>query len=149
MKPMDKVKCVRLHMERGITAMCGDGGNDAGALKAAHTGVALSDADASVVGHFSSKTKSINACVDLLREARCSLDVSFASYKYLMMYGEILAFIGMVQYLFRVNISQAIYIMIDGTTVPLSWALTMAVPTKILAETRPTARLFGKHMLFL
>ena len=140
---MDKVKCIRLHMERGITAMCGDGGNDAGALKAAHTGISLSDADSSVVAHFSSNVRSITSCVELLKEARCSLDVSFASYRYLIMYGEILAFIGMAQYLFKVSISQAAYILIDGSTVPLSWALTMALPATKLVETRPTARLLG------
>ena len=36
MSPESKTKCVRLHMKYDITAMCGDGGNDAGALKAAH-----------------------------------------------------------------------------------------------------------------
>jgi cation-transporting ATPase 13A3/4/5 len=81
MSPLDKAKCVRLHMANHITAMCGDGGNDAGALKASHAGIALSGNGSSVVSHFSSSDISINSCVELLREARCSLDVSFASYK--------------------------------------------------------------------
>ncbi|KAI8608125.1 hypothetical protein BC830DRAFT_1072366, partial [Chytriomyces sp. MP71] len=143
MSPDDKVMCVRLHMEKAITAMCGDGGNDAGALKAAHSGIALSEAESSVVAHFSSRNRSVFSCVELLREARCALDISFASYKYLIMYGEILAFLGLIQYYFNVNMSQAMWILIDGSTVPLSWALTQAVPAKRLARTRPTARLLG------
>ncbi|KAJ3014733.1 UNVERIFIED_CONTAM: hypothetical protein HDU68_000163, partial [Siphonaria sp. JEL0065] len=143
MSPDDKVMCVRLHMEKAITAMCGDGGNDAGALKAAHSGIALSEAESSVVAHFSSRERSIFSCVELLREARCALDISFASYKYLIMYGEVLAFIGLIQYYFTVNMSQAMWILIDGSTVPLSWALTQAVPARRLSRTRPTARLLG------
>ena len=42
-----------------IGLMCGDGGNDCGALKAAHGGSALSDAEASVVAPFTSLDKSI------------------------------------------------------------------------------------------
>eukprot|EP00842_Homolaphlyctis_polyrhiza_P003028 jgi/Hompol1/3726/HPOL_003341-RA len=147
MSPEDKVKCVRLHMATHVTAMCGDGGNDAGALKAAHAGVALSEAKSSVVSHFSSSDRSVMSCVELLKEARCSLDVSFASYKYLIMYGEILAFVGLVQYYFVVNMSQAMWILIDGSTVPISWALTMARPSRRLADSRPTARLLGPETI--
>ena len=64
-----------------VVGMCGDGGNDCGALRAAHAGVALSEAEASVVSPFTSKTKSIRSVVDLLREGRGSLATSFAGYK--------------------------------------------------------------------
>jgi cation-transporting ATPase 13A3/4/5 len=53
MTPTGKVQCIQLHMERGITAMTGDGGNDCGALRAAHVGLALSEAEASIVSPFS------------------------------------------------------------------------------------------------
>ena len=59
------------------------------------------------------------------------------------MYGEILAFVGLIQYFFVVNISQPLWILIDGSTVPLSWAITLAKPALKLARTRPTARLLG------
>ncbi|KAJ9068676.1 hypothetical protein DSO57_1026296 [Entomophthora muscae] len=73
MTPRDKVTCVKLHMARGITAMCGDGGNDCGALRAAHVGLALSEAEASIVSPFSTNRRTIESCVELIRQGRAAL----------------------------------------------------------------------------
>ena len=83
--PSAKELIVRMHIAKGlIVGMCGDGGNDCGALRAAHAGVALSEAEASVVSPFTAGTKSVRSVVDLLREGRCALATSFAGYKFLI-----------------------------------------------------------------
>ena len=64
--PDNKLSIVATFVEMGdITLMCGNGGNDCGALKAAHVGIALSDAEASVVAPFTSLDKSITSVIEV------------------------------------------------------------------------------------
>ena len=84
MSPVSKTMLVMKFRELGfITGMCGDGGNDCGALRASHAGIALSEAEASVVSPFTATTKSPTSTVDLVLEGRASLATSFANYKFL------------------------------------------------------------------
>eukprot|EP00808_Paulinella_micropora_P010657 g65228.t1 len=89
MTPVDKVSVVQHYVNRGwITLFCGDGGNDCGALRTAHVGVALSNAEASVVSPFTALDKSCQSVIQVLLEGRCALSAAFSSYKYMLMYGQ-------------------------------------------------------------
>ncbi|XP_077861935.1 putative cation-transporting ATPase 13A4, partial [Saccoglossus kowalevskii] len=47
--------------------MCGDGANDCGALKTAHAGISLSEAEASVASPFTSKIGNITCVPKVIR----------------------------------------------------------------------------------
>ncbi|GMF34884.1 unnamed protein product [Phytophthora fragariaefolia] len=149
MTPDDKVDCVKMHMEAGaVTGMCGDGGNDCGALRIAHAGIALSDADASVVSPFTSKPKTIQSVVDICREGRCSLATSFASVKFLIMYGVIASTLRLFQWYNATILSEWCFILADGfTLVGLSYVITLSKPLRDLRDQRPTSSLIGPSTL--
>lgn len=69
-----------------ISGMCGDGANDCGALKAAHAGISLSEAEASVASPFTSGNPNISCVPTLIREGRCALVTSFGIFKYMAAY---------------------------------------------------------------
>ncbi|KAF0700990.1 Aste57867_8436 [Aphanomyces stellatus] len=86
-KPQLKTWIVQRLMATGLfVGMTGDGTNDCGALKAAHVGLALSDAEASIVAPFTSRDKAIGDVVTLIREGRCALTTSLLSFKFMVMY---------------------------------------------------------------
>jgi len=148
MKPFDKVACVEMFMKQSIVGMCGDGGNDCGALRAAHAGVALSDAEAAVVSPFSSKNHSIWVVVDLIRHGRATLANSFASYKAMVMLGQICAWCQVVLYSYPVSFSANAWLAFEFVSVLIPFALTLSKPHSVLAARRPTFSLVGPTVLF-
>jgi len=147
--PQDKVNVVSYFIHKGkITLMCGDGGNDCGALKTAHVGIALSEAEASMVSPFTSLEKSITSVVDVLKEGRCALSSAFASYKYMLMYGQIATVNQIAAGYFYTTFSEWSWVFLDGVwLIALAFSLPLATPSKKLAPSRPTSSLFGWQTL--
>ncbi|XP_037105129.1 probable cation-transporting ATPase 13A3 isoform X2 [Syngnathus acus] len=69
-----------------FVAMCGDGANDCGALKRAHSGISLSELEASVASPFTSRTPNISCVPSLIREGRAALITSFCVFKFMALY---------------------------------------------------------------
>jgi len=163
MSPADKVSVVNLYITAGfVTAMCGDGGNDCGALRAAHVGVALSDAEASVVSPFTGVSKSAMAVVDVLLEGRCGLASAFACYKNVILYGLIETLNQMVNAYYAITFGEWCWVMLDGFWImATSFSLATVKPARTLAKRRPTGSpmdvitmsaaigMFAIHCIFL
>eukprot|EP00392_Amoebophrya_sp_AT5.2_P002455 g2460.t1 len=88
MTPTGKVSVVRRMQAGGqVVGMCGDGGNDSAALRAAHAGLALSGGAKSMVGSFVSPSGSLFGLCDMVREGRCCLTVSVTVVKGTLLMG--------------------------------------------------------------
>lgn len=145
MSPEGKVLTIEQLIAKGlITGMCGDGGNDCGALRTAHVGIALSDAEASVVSPFTSKTKKVTSVHDLLREGRCALVTSFAGYKFLITYGQIFSVVKLCCLGMGVILCNLDYLMFDAIIVmSMTYCMTLTKPLEQLPPHRPTSSLLG------
>lgn len=86
-KPNDKTRAIVVYQSMGlITAMCGDGANDCGALKQADAGLSLSEAEASISSPFTSKIPNINAMIELIKECRGGLATNFSLFNIMALY---------------------------------------------------------------
>ncbi|XP_069105688.1 polyamine-transporting ATPase 13A3-like [Argopecten irradians] len=87
MKPDQKCQLIHKLQSLGYhVGMCGDGANDCEALKAAHVGISLSEAEASIAAPFTSSIPHIECVYTVIREGRAALTTSFACFKYMALY---------------------------------------------------------------
>ena len=86
-KPNHKAKIISAFQSIGkVTAMCGDGSNDCGALKQADIGCSLSESEASISAPFTSKVANISCMVHLIRECRGGLATNFSLFNIMALY---------------------------------------------------------------
>jgi magnesium-transporting ATPase (P-type) len=68
------------------------------ALKAAHIGISLSEAESSVAAPFTSRVANITCVLKLIQEGRCALVTSFGVFKYMALYSLIQFFTVLILY---------------------------------------------------
>lgn len=86
-KPNDKTRAIIVYQSMGkVTAMCGDGANDCGALKQSDAGLSLSEAEASISSPFTSKVPNISSMIELIKECRGGLATNFSLFNLMALY---------------------------------------------------------------
>uniref|UniRef100_A0A915LQI8 Cation-transporting P-type ATPase N-terminal domain-containing protein n=1 Tax=Meloidogyne javanica TaxID=6303 RepID=A0A915LQI8_MELJA len=150
MSPDQKQLLVNQLQDVGYTvAMCGDGANDCAALKAAHAGISLSEAEASIAAPFTSKTPDIRCVPTVIREGRAALVTSFGVFKYMAGYS-LTQFVTIMQlYWLNTNLTDLQFLYIDlalVTLVSLFFGYTPACER--LAKIPPPTRLLSLASIF-
>lgn len=150
MSPDQKQFLVNQLQDVGYTvAMCGDGANDCAALKAAHAGISLSEAEASIAAPFTSKTPDIRCVPTVIREGRAALVTSFGVFKYMAGYS-LTQFVTIMQlYWLNTNLTDLQFLYIDlalVTLVSLFFGYTPACER--LSRTPPPTRLLSLASIF-
>uniref|UniRef100_A0A914ZET9 Cation-transporting ATPase n=2 Tax=Parascaris univalens TaxID=6257 RepID=A0A914ZET9_PARUN len=145
MSPDQKQLLVNKLQEVDYTvAMCGDGANDCAALKAAHAGISLSEAEASIAAPFTSKIPNIRCVPIIIREGRAALVTSFGVFKYMAGYS-LTQFITILHlYWLNTNLTDFQFLYIDlglVTLIALFFGNTPACEK--LSPTPPPARLLS------
>jgi len=155
MKPEDKINVVKYFQGRGlIVGMAGDGGNDCGGLRAAHAGLALSDAEASMVSPFSTGRDggdgiTLMAMVDVVREGRACLATNMGTFTYFMVYCFVLTTIRTIlAVVSAINFGEFVWFFMDvAINIVLVGTMVTSGPTPELGKYRPTATLLGPRTL--
>lgn len=150
--PSQKAEIVQMYIDEQdkVVAMCGDGGNDSGALRAAHCGLAINGrAEATLAAPFSTDRESLGAFTLLIRESRAALCTSLASYRFLIVVGIIQTFTKVVLFMqYGGYLSGVASLFIDCVIVPcMLYAISSALPAATLAKSPPEGSLLGPEMI--
>uniref|UniRef100_A0A0K0E871 Cation-transporting ATPase n=1 Tax=Strongyloides stercoralis TaxID=6248 RepID=A0A0K0E871_STRER len=125
-------------------AMCGDGANDCAALKAAHAGISLSPAEASIAAPFTSKIPDIRCVPHIIREGRAALVTSFGIFKYMAGYSLTQFITIMHLYWLGTNLTDFEFLYIDLLLITLVAITFGATPAcNRISKTPPPTRLLS------
>lgn len=160
MSPEQKQQLIETLQDLGYSVgMCGDGANDCGALKAANSGISLSNAEASVASPFTSKNPNIECVPRTIREGRAALVTSFGVVKFICMYSLTQFISVIILYSINAGITDFEFLYIDlflVTIVAFFFSRTEAYselhvkpPLNKLIAWRPIMSLFGHMFLIL
>lgn len=153
MSPDDKQSLiVELQNLDYYVAMCGDGANDCGALKVAHTGISLSETESSIASPFTSRNPTIAAVPNVIREGRAALVTSFGIFKYMAAYSLVQFISVMILYSIESNLTDKQYLYIDlglisvfafffGKTEAYDGQLAKQIPLSSLISATPLSSL--------
>ncbi|XP_063965726.1 polyamine-transporting ATPase 13A3-like isoform X1 [Lytechinus pictus] len=149
MSPDQKTQLVEALQSLGYcVGMCGDGANDCGALKMAHAGISLSEAEASVASPFTSMVPDISCVPNVIREGRAALTTSFGVFKYMALYSVIQFTSVMILYWIDSNLGDWQFLYVDlviTTTVAVLMGRNEAYPK--LVKQRPAGSITNPTIL--
>ncbi|PIK40155.1 putative cation-transporting ATPase 13A3 [Apostichopus japonicus] len=149
MAPDDKAQLIEAYQDLSYcVGMCGDGANDCGALKTAHAGISLSEAEASVASPFTSKIPDISCVPIVIKEGRAALVTSFGVFKFMALYSVIQFVSVVILYWINSNLGDLQFLYVDlviTTTVAILMGHNGAYP--YMAKQRPPGSLFSFPIL--
>ncbi|XP_023653854.1 polyamine-transporting ATPase 13A3-like isoform X2 [Paramormyrops kingsleyae] len=150
MTPDQKTQLVELLQSVDyFVGMCGDGANDCGALKRAHSGISLSELEASVASPFTSKIPNISCVPNLIREGRAALITSFCVFKFMALYSMIQYISVTLLYSMLSNLGDFQFLFIDVAIILLIvFTMSLNPAWKELVSRRPPSGLISGPLLF-
>ncbi|XP_014866952.1 PREDICTED: probable cation-transporting ATPase 13A3 isoform X1 [Poecilia mexicana] len=132
-----------------FVGMCGDGANDCGALKRAHSGISLSELEASVASPFTSRTPNISCVPSLIREGRAALITSFCVFKFMALYSIIQYISVTLLYSVLSNLGDFQFLFIDiAIILVIVFTMSLNPAWKELVSRRPPSGLISGPLLF-
>uniref|UniRef100_A0A3B4Z1I1 Polyamine-transporting ATPase 13A3 n=1 Tax=Stegastes partitus TaxID=144197 RepID=A0A3B4Z1I1_9TELE len=150
MAPDQKTQLVEVLQGMDYTVgMCGDGANDCGALKRAHSGISLSELEASVASPFTSSTSNISCVPNLIREGRAALITSFCVFKFMALYSIIQYLSVTLLYSVLSNLGDFQFLFIDIAIILINvFTMSLNPAWKELVLRRPPSSLISGPLLF-